>query len=166
MSECTLLEVNREITALKQEYNEHKMNFDKYTHDYKNKIKYLEDKLRLLQHNIDVRKIERGKALLLLQFPYNSNEHITYPIYESLIVAAQDDLISGCKILKNQYIGQKRYEGFDQRSDHKYGYGPKHGYIYQRIGLKHPECDLSDDDIECCLYLLSNIDVIVENLNK
>ena len=77
------------------------MNFDKYTHDYKNKIKYLEDKLRLLQRNIDVRKIERGKVLLLLQFPYNSNEHITYPIYESLIVAAQDDLISGCKILKN-----------------------------------------------------------------
>ena len=38
--------------------------------------------------------------------------------------------------------------------------------IYEKIGLKHPEYDLSDDDIECCLYLLSNINVIVENLNK
>lgn len=40
--------------------------------------------------------------------------------------------------LKDQYMGIKRYAGFgDQRSDHPYGYGPKHGSIIFEIGRGH-----------------------------
>jgi ligand-binding sensor protein len=37
--------------------------------------------------------------------------------------------------LRGEYLGVKNYSGFgDQRSDHPYGYGPKHGHIVFSVG--------------------------------
>lgn len=38
--------------------------------------------------------------------------------------------------LRQEYLGVKNYAGFgDQRENHSYGFGPKHGHIVFRIGL-------------------------------
>lgn len=54
---------------------------------------------------------------------------------EGALAAAIDDLAAGCPILRERYIGAKRYEGFHQREDHEYGYGPKHGSIVFAVEL-------------------------------
>lgn len=59
--------------------------------------------------------------------------------------------------LQECYIGVKNYSGFgDQREDHSYGTGPRHGSIVFSIGLT-PEArnrTLTSDEIEDALYLL------------
>lgn len=56
--------------------------------------------------------------------------------------------------LSNEYIGVKVYAGFgDQREDHKYGYGPRHGHIVFSI-KRHESCKkLGEDEI----YLLEAV---------
>jgi hypothetical protein len=63
------------------------------------------------------------------------------------IAAIQRDPINALMV---EYIGIKNYSGFgDQREDHKYGYGPKHGTIVFRIGRHNREApgELGADEI-------------------
>lgn len=53
-------------------------------------------------------------------------------VIEEAIAAIQRD---GSRALRDEYLGVKNCAHFgDQRSDHPYGYGPKHGYIVFRVG--------------------------------
>ena len=46
----------------------------------------------------------------------------------------------GATAIRDQYIGVKNYAHFgDQREDHPYGYGPKHGTIVFKIGRNRNE---------------------------
>lgn len=52
-----------------------------------------------------------------------------------------------------------------QRSDHEYGFGPKHGSICFEVGLtqetrKRAQCDLSPEEVEATIYYLLNIERI------
>jgi len=61
------------------------------------------------------------------------------------------------------YFGIKNYSGFgDQRSDHQYGYGPRHGGIVFKIGLhgKHRNTDLTPEQRNACIYYLRNLERI------
>lgn len=51
------------------------------------------------------------------------------------------DVAAGAPRLRERYFGRKFYEAFDQREDHKYGFGPKHGTIVFRIGLTQAVLD-------------------------
>lgn len=56
--------------------------------------------------------------------------------------------------LAEQYLGMKNYAGFgDQRSDHQYCYGPKHGTIVFSIGRADPnsKSTLGDAEIDFLL---------------
>ena len=165
-----ILEINRAIIALDEQFSDKEKDFAKYKAAYLAERKDLLGQVNLVKHSIDIEKFERGKQLLSLCFPssknYRTEKRTYYMIYSSLIAAAKKDLSTGASGLSKEYIGQKRYEGFDQRCDCEYGCGPSHGYIYQSIGLRNPKVQLTDYDAECCLYLLENIDVVLENLNK
>lgn len=51
---------------------------------------------------------------------------------------AIDDFRQGPNRLLGGFFGVKRYDRWEsQRSDHPYGYGPRHGYIWFSIGLNH-----------------------------
>ena len=166
----TLLELNRELLKQNDEYEIKTREYGDYCKKYHTKIKQINDEIRLLDKNIDTEKIKVASQILDIKFPSSIDYYtkkVTYSmIYDDLIQSAKKDLISGCNYLHERYIGQKYYSGFDQREDCKYGYSPNHGNIYQRIGLKNPKQELSDNDIECCLYLLGNLDLILENLNS
>jgi hypothetical protein len=50
--------------------------------------------------------------------------------------AACDDLAARAPILRQGYIGAKRYEGLHQRTDGPYGTAPKHGKIVFAVELQ------------------------------
>lgn len=77
-------------------------------------------------------------------------------------------IIRGGRSLLTRYIGMKRYDGFYQREDHTYGYGPKHGSIVWRVGLTRevrerfyadPDATLTEDEQEVALALLGTADL-------
>lgn len=73
--------------------------------------------------------------------------------------AALEAVAAGGQALLKQYIGAKRYEGFHQRCDSKYGYGPKHGSIVFSVGLMphiRNSCHrLTEDEVEACVRYLT-----------
>lgn len=54
---------------------------------------------------------------------------------EGAFEAAVDELAAGGQKMQTRYIGAKRYDGFHQRCDCDYGYGPSHGSIVFSVGL-------------------------------
>lgn len=165
----SLLSLNRELIALDEDLKVKAKEFEEYRDKYFVNKKRILDRMNIAKHSVDAAKFEHGLSILRLEFPgtrrYNDGP-VTYKmIYDNLINDAKRDLANGAVKLKKVYFGQKQYEGYDQREDHEYGMGPRHGSIYQRIGLKNPSAELSDRDIECALYVLENIDVKLENLN-
>lgn len=63
--------------------------------------------------------------------------------------AISEIIKNGNKALLEEYIGVKNYAGFgDQRKDHKYGYGPRHGHIVFSIKrLREKNVELGVDHI-------------------
>jgi hypothetical protein len=61
-------------------------------------------------------------------------------------------------------FGTKNYDGWrGQRSDHQYGYGPRHGSVCFSVGLtpevrKGTPADLTPEQIEAAIYLLTNLE--------
>lgn len=160
----TLLEIEQKLIQLENEHTEKYNEFKKHVTKYNDMKKKLKEQQLLLNNNIDLIKFEHGKSLLKLMFPKYNNQ--VFNIAQTLIDDAKKDIALGTPYLSKQFIGQKRYEHFDQRCDCAYGYGPSHGYIYQRIGLKNPNYNMNDYDKECCLYFLSNLNYLVKNLNE
>lgn len=66
---------------------------------------------------------------------------------------------------KKYYFGCKNYDRWDnQRSDHPYGFGPKHGSTVFALGLKSEFCakELTEEQRNACIYYLENLKKIDE----
>lgn len=70
------------------------------------------------------------------------------------------DIAEDCEFMKSKYFGNKQYEGYYQRCNSEYGYGPRHGSIIDRIGLKNPKTKLTDDEKDACIYYIKNYNKI------
>lgn len=166
----TIASIIKERMELKAEMERKKKEYDDFVITSNCKLNFLANKENLLSHSIDLEKFMRGQRLLDVELPCRQDwytKHRTYSMIKSDIINdAKNDIVNGAKILKKQYFGQKQYEGYDQRCDCEYGMGPRHGSIYQKVGLAHPKAELSDEDIESCLYYLNNMEIYVENRNK
>lgn len=64
------------------------------------------------------------------------------------------------KDLWKEYFGTKDYDRWSsQRSDHTYGYGPRHGSTNFMIGIRtdKKQVDLTADEVEAVIYYLTNL---------
>lgn len=63
------------------------------------------------------------------------------PVREAAIASAISQIQANpAGALKKQYVGVKNYATFgDQREDHEYNFGPRHGSIVFSIGRKRPQ---------------------------
>lgn len=160
----TLTELNRELLSAEEELEAIEQTYKEKKSNNALRQSKIKSEIALVKRSVNPEKIRNGLGLLKLKFPQTHNGFSC--IYKSLVDDAKRDVATGCNNLKHKYIGQKRYDGFDQREDHRYGYGPRHGYIYQSIGLVNPKEPLNEEQAETCLYLLENIDAVVESLNE
>jgi len=168
-NQTPLMELNKALLAMEDEYTNKEKEYKEYCAAANMRMTKIKKDINLYKSSVDANKINYAMNILDLRFPtnkdYRTGKRTYSKIYSSLVSAAKTDLVSGLNKLKREYIGQKYYEGFDQRCDCEYGYGPSHGSVYQSIGLRNPKMELSDYDIECCLYLLENLDAVVTSKN-
>ena len=95
----------------------------------------------------------------------NRKDIITKEVKEAVYDAIKD-LNTGGRKLKKSYFGVKSYEGWQsQRSDHEYGYGPKHGGVWFRIEILpgYRKRDLSPGEIGAGIKHLGDY---LENITK
>ena len=109
------------------------------------------------KEGLDLDKVQLAETLLRVEGdPYGE----TSSKYGTIAEAAIIDIAEGCQHLKTKYFGNKEYSGYYQREDHKYGYGPRHGSIVDRIGLVNSSYELSDNEKDACIYYLKNYNKI------
>lgn len=137
--------------------------------DFRAKDKALESRLKalctdeaVLCAGFDVERIKRARDLVTIRGRVSDVRHGAYPdqrrdsVRPSALNDAVVEIAKGGGRLLSEFIGVKNYDHFgDQRSDHQYGYGPRHGNIVFSIGLRHPDkTPLTPDQIEDALYFL------------
>lgn len=128
-------------------------------------IKKLDELIRLENlggKNIDVEKIQLAENVISVNGdPYGRADSY---LGKTIADYAIEDIANGCQHLRTQFFGNKRYESFYQRCDCEYGYGPRHGYIVDRIELRDPsKFELTPDEKDACIYYLKNYNIIKEN---
>lgn len=109
--------------------------------------------------------LDEAKIAVARQVLYRSGKYANSPQRKSAVQDMVDWLATGEKRTyyapTTGYFGVKNYSGFgDQREDHEYGFGPKHGSIVFAVGLNERKRELTDDEREAALYYLINIDAI------
>lgn len=137
-------------------------------------LKQLAESERLVAAGVDLSRINHGLHVVSVTGLSKQVVHGAYSDQNrsgqraSVIADAKDDLARGAPRLRREYFGVKNYAHFgDQREDHTYGFGPKHGSIVFSVGLtsaarKMIESGeaLTPEQIEDALYVLANLDQI------
>lgn len=80
---------------------------------------------------------------------------VATPEVTSCFTDAIEDLRRGAPRLRLRYFGVKAYDRWpSQRHDSEYGFGPSHGHVWMRIGLRHPHRGLTEQERLACIRWL------------
>lgn len=168
----TLAAITARRAELTQSIKDRNAAFKTFTEESKKELSRLDTNERLLLAGLDVDRLERARKILFVQGDVNSGRR-QGDCHQGIARAdavndARNDLVDGCKRLASRYMGVKNYGGFgDQREDHEYGMGPRHGSTVFSLGLMRDVRDrlnsgdtLSNDELENALYLLASLSVV------
>lgn len=143
------------------------------------RIARLNEAENLVMVGLDFARIERARKLVYV------NGKVTQPnagfdgrgdgsgARARLVEQAKEQIVLGGGRLRTEYFGIKNYEAFgDQREDHRYGYGPRHGSTVFSVGLvdevrsREDICPLRAEEIEDALYFLTALPTIEKAAQK
>lgn len=135
-----------------------------------NKIKKLNEEKNFIGNGLNTELIAIAEKVIIVSGDAAKIKHggdydqNRASVRKKAIEDAIIDLANGGGELMSRYIGVKNYSGFgDQREDHKYGLGPKHGSIVFSIKLKDKAKLLTKEEIEAAIYYLNSIVLIQAN---
>lgn len=165
----TLAEIEKERSQITSEIAGQRTAFDEAVRVSNLRLGVLAEAEQIILAGIDQERIERGRAVIDIR-----GRLLGHRVGErgdgrgarmTALADARKDVALGAPRLKSEYVGIKNYDGFgDQRSDHRYGYGPRHGSIVFSIGLNREivrsGASLSPAQVEDALYLLANLAAI------
>lgn len=157
----TLKEIIDARTSLNTQNLLRQKEYGDWCEEYKTRLRALNQAEALLASGVDLDRLRRGEAILSIQGDYRCVGGES----SDCIASAKADLAAGAPRLMREYFGAKNYDRWSgQRSDHTYGFGPKHGHIAFAIGLKSEARNsaLTEQQIEDALYLLANIDRVLD----
>lgn len=158
-----LFEIVKEKHELKLQLSGQEKTFNNFKKDMQAKICELERLEKLASENNDLEKIQLAETVVYVHGnPYGRTSDVNQFNYATIAEQAIIDLANGCRHLKRQFFGNKRYEGYYQGTDCEYGMGPRHGSIVDQIGLKQSARtrDLTDEEKDACIYYLRNYEKI------
>ncbi|OAT32031.1 hypothetical protein M975_1923 [Buttiauxella brennerae ATCC 51605] len=155
----------KELTLRKQQLESDRTALRKHYESESNRLASelvkVSEQLNFVNAGLNEVMIQRGKEIVYFGKSENNSKR------KECVTDAISDLASGCERLKTRYFGTKNYDRWsDQREDHEYGYGPRHGCMVFKVGLTTAarlmvsNGTMNDHDIECAIYCLMNIDQI------
>lgn len=158
-----LTELIQKLDEAKKKKSELTEQYEKNLSSVNSEISTITKHLNITNAGLDLEKVTHG--MQVVKFGE------TKDIFErkKCVTDAMSDLANGAKRLKERYFGTKDYAHWsDQREDHLYGYGPKHGSMVFRVALQgeYLRKELTPEDIECAIYCLMNIDKINEQIKQ
>ena len=110
-------------------------------------------------NGFDVMKIQLAESVLDVEGnPYGNTGGGVLNLAERAII----DIANNTQLLRRQFFGNKRYDGFYQEWSGGYGSGPAHGSIVDEVGLRRDARtrDLTDDEKDAAIYYLKNYTAI------
>jgi len=158
-------ELEKSISEKKNEIKTKTKEYKETLESMNAELKTLEDELKMRYEGIQPDYIKIAREVLYV----DGIEHLGEGETRSCVSDAVQDILDGFKKLKREYFGAKNYDRWvGQRSDHEYGYGPRHGSIIFKIGLtteyRNAVEQITEEQINACLYYLRNLDKLA-NLN-
>lgn len=164
----TLTELTRSLYAAQVEFAAHEEASAKLRAELARKVTSIKEAIGLQSAGLDEAKIVTAETVLFIDGLYSDGGADRASCVDDAIKQfATAAALGPYKDLWRNYFGTKRYDGwYGQRSDHPYGYGPKHGSIIFSVGVKNglrkAQADLTADEVEACIYYLSNLERIQE----
>ena len=110
-------------------------------------------------NGFDVIKIQLAESVLYVDGnPYGNTDVRD----KSLAERAMIDIANNTQLLRRQFFGNKRYDGFYEEWSDTYGSGPTYGSIVDEVGLRRDARgrDLTDDEKDAAIYYLKNFTAI------
>jgi hypothetical protein len=157
----TLKDIVQSRQSLHAENAKREQEYGQWCARFKADLKELAEAETLLAGGVDLERLNHGEHVIYIRGDYRKvgGESVT------CIAAAKADLAAGAPKLKREYFGAKNYAHWSgQRCDCTYGMGPTHGSIVFAIGLTDAarQMELTDEMIEDALYVLANIDKVLD----
>lgn len=149
-------QLGREIAALQAK-------FDKEREGLMARLTRVCDLIAIGTANIDLPKVQLAEQTLYLSGSYaNGGDKRASVVRDAIDYFANNIKPPHCYYgLREGFYGTKHYDAWHgQRSDHAYGYGPKHGSIIFAVGIRDTKRDLTDEEREAVIYYLLNIERI------
>jgi hypothetical protein len=124
---------------------------------------------------LDLDKVNLAKTVVYVQGSFERGGADRAAVIEDAIkqLATGSPVRQGYGDLWEQYFGTKNYDVWvGQRSDHAYGYGPRHGGICFAVGViadvrkSRPQATLTPEEVEAAIYYLTNIQRVQEAERK
>lgn len=158
LQKSNLFEIYKGLEKVNTAQKELQENYENKLRTLKAQKKELETKLQYETDGIDSNRIDNAKRFIYIEGLINFGHGETRTCVDDLI---SDIVNDNYKILK-EYYGCKDYDRFIcQRSDHKYGFGPTHGYIVFSIratqDFREGKIVPNDKDKNDILYMLENV---------
>lgn len=166
----TLIELSQAITSLQKEIADENKHYSEVMTELQGKLEKVLRERELFSAGIDLEKLRLAETVFSFLGDPTISRHGDYPdqhrgdtrtkLIEDAIrlIAASPDALS------QNYLGVKNYASFgDQREDHKYFMGPRHGDIVFSVKRKTPKTSLTDAEREAGIYYLLNWKTIYQN---
>lgn len=161
-----LIEINKRRFELRDELKGKLETFQQDKKRIEKEVSELNEKEAFYLGGIDPEKIALGRSVIDVSGQLDAcvngrdSDQVRTGGRQQLVNEAIEDLVNGPVKMRTEYFGMKNYSGFgDQRSDHSYYMGPRHGSIVFSVGLKTSRLkdDFTTEEIEAAIYYLRNL---------
>ena len=162
----SLTETAREKYELEAELSAHEQAAKARADELRREIRSRALILETATEGLDADKIDLAKTIVSIRGSYARGGDDRHSVVRDAMrqLATGEPVRAHYGDLWRVYFGTKSYDRWHgQRSDHPYGYGPKHGGIIfavevTRTARERGQADLTPDEIEAAIYYLTNLE--------
>lgn len=160
-----LTETVREFHDLKAQLAKHEGEAQSRSEQLRGEIRKRAKIMEMATEGLDADKIALAETVLQIHGSYAKGGTDRASVVSDAIkqIATGEPIRAIYNDLWRTYFGTKNYAHWSgQRSDHEYGYGPKHGSVVFSIGFrgeirKREPRELTADETEAAIYYLTNL---------
>lgn len=153
----TLSEIVRARVAAEKLCREKAAEWTEFSREINAEIERLRRLEAVAAAGVDIAKVQLAETILVVE-----GQPSIHVDGRCIADEAIRDLATGCRHLKKEFFGNKRYDSYYQACDCSYGMGPRHGSIVDEVGLNRDARgrELTAEETDACIYYLMNYSTI------